>query len=203
MSAKSLALVVEALVAGQVVAVPTDTVYGFGVDARQPGAVDRLFELKMRPSRLALPVLVGEPSELCDLAVLSQAAQRLVERYWPGPLTLVLPRRAGVVLDLRGDPATIGVRCPAKAELRELLRLTGPLAVTSANRSGTAPLHSAQEVREQFGDTGMVVLDGGRCDGVPSSVVSLVGDEPKCLREGPVAFGEFLAVASGELPKEA
>jgi tRNA threonylcarbamoyl adenosine modification protein (Sua5/YciO/YrdC/YwlC family) len=189
--------VVEALAAGKVVAVPTDTVYGLAVDPRQPGAVDRLFALKGRPGHVAVPVLIADPAGLAELAESSPATGRLTSRYWPGPLTLVLPRRPGVAFDLGGDPATIGLRCPADALVRGLLARTGPLAVTSANRHGEAPLYTADEVGEHFGAALAAVLDGGRCAGRPSTVVSLIDGELQCLREGALAFSQLVATVAG------
>lgn len=188
----------EALAAGEVVAVPTDTVYGLAVDPRLPGAVERVFALKQRPERFQLPVLIADPIALFELAEATGAAQRLISRYWPGPLTLVLRRRSGVAFDLGGDSATIGLRCPANQLLRELLRRTGPLAVTSANRHGDEPLHSADDIREHFGEGVVAVLDGGRCDGRPSTVISLTGLDAKCLREGALSFAEVAAIAAGK-----
>ena len=197
MSPSELDALKEALAAGKVVAVPTDTVYGLAVDPRLPDAVDRVFALKQRPEQFQLPVLIADPDGALDLAEATAAAQRLILRYWPGPLTLVLPRRSAVELDLGGDRATIGLRCPAHSLLRELLRSTGPLAVTSANRHGEAPLRTADEVREHFGSGVTAVLDGGRCDGRPSTVVSLTGTDARCLREGALSFAEIAAVAAG------
>jgi tRNA threonylcarbamoyl adenosine modification protein (Sua5/YciO/YrdC/YwlC family) len=194
---RELDVLVEALAAGKVVAVPTDTVYGLAVDPRLAGAVDRVFALKQRPEQFQLPVLIADPAGLVDLAEATAAAERLISRYWPGPLTLVLPRRSGIAFDLGGDSATIGLRCPANSLLRELLRSTGPLAVTSANRHGEAPLRTADEVRGHFGAAVTAVLDGGRCDGRPSTVISLTGAGVKCLREGALLFAELAAIAAG------
>ena len=189
--------VVQLLEEGNVVAVPTDTVYGLAVDPRRPGAVGRVFALKKRPEQFALPVLISSPGEAEGLGEATPAAARLISAYWPGPLTLVMPRRAGVSLDLGGDPSTIGLRCPANDLVRGLLRRTGPLAVTSANGHGEAPLHTAQQVRERFGEGLAAVLDGGRCDGRASTVVSLIGAEVTCLREGELAFDELRTLAAG------
>lgn len=197
MNPRELDVLVEALAAGKVVAVPTDTVYGLAVDPRLAGAVDRVFALKQRPEQFQLPVLIADPAGLVDLAEATAAAERLISRYWPGPLTLVLPRRSGIAFDLGGDSATIGLRCPANSLLRELLRSTGPLAVTSANRHGEAPLRTADEVRGHFGAAVTAVLDGGRCDGRPSTVISLTGAGVKCLREGVLLFAELAAIAMG------
>jgi tRNA threonylcarbamoyl adenosine modification protein (Sua5/YciO/YrdC/YwlC family) len=186
---------VAALAAGAVVAIPTDTVYGLAVDPRLSGALERVFALKERPGELALPVLIAEPEEMAQLAEPPVAAVRLAGRYWPGALTIVVPRRDGVGFELGGDPATIGLRCPAHALVRKLLARTGPLAVTSANRHGEAPLKSAAEVRARFGAE-VVVLDGGRCDARPSTVVLFADGELRCLREGEIAFAELTAFVS-------
>ncbi len=197
MSRSELDELAAALSSGEVVAVPTDTVYGLAVDPRLPGAVDRVFALKRRPELFQLPVLVADPTEIVGLAQATAIAERLISRYWPGPLTIVLPRRAGVTFDLGGDPATIGLRCPKSPLLRELLRRTGPLAVTSANRHGEPPLSTAGEVRQSFGAGVTAVLDGGRCDGTPSTVISLACRDAKCLREGAIPFAEIAATAAG------
>ncbi|MGO9335476.1 MAG: L-threonylcarbamoyladenylate synthase [Acidimicrobiales bacterium] len=197
MNPSKLDEVEEALLDGEVVAVPTDTVYGLAVDPRLPGALDRLFALKKRPGQLALPVLIADPAGLADLAETTSAVDRLASRYWPGPLTLVLVRRPGVVFDLGGDPATIGLRCPANSLLRGLLRRIGPLAVTSANRHGEPPLHTADEVRGYFGANVAAVLDGGRCDGQASTVISLTGAGVTCLREGALSLAELATIAAG------
>ncbi|MGD1011523.1 MAG: L-threonylcarbamoyladenylate synthase [Acidimicrobiales bacterium] len=186
----------QALRAGQVVGVPTDTVYGLAVDPRLPGVVNKLFALKGRPIGIPLPVLVADPAELVDLATVEPAVGRLVARYWPGPLTLVLPRRAGIDFELGGRPETIGVRCPSQTLLRELLRRTGPLAVTSANRHGEPPLCTAEEVRERFGVDVAHVLDGGICDDRPSTVVDASGAQVRCLRQGSLLFAEIAALAA-------
>jgi tRNA threonylcarbamoyl adenosine modification protein (Sua5/YciO/YrdC/YwlC family) len=190
-------LAVQALADGRVVGVPTDTVYGLAVDPRQPDAVARLFAVKKRPEQFALPVLIAEASELGELAEVSPAAERLVARHWPGPLTLVLVRRSDLSYELGGDSCSIGVRCPANDLVRELLKRTGPLAVTSANLHGLAPLQTAEELDEHFGHRLGVVLDGGRLQASASTVISLTGPAPECLRRGVLDFAELKALAAG------
>ncbi len=197
MNDAEIGAVAEALRAGKVVAIPTDTVYGLAVDPRAAGAVSRLFAAKGRPVEVAVPVLIADPVELADLAVVTPPAARLASRYWPGPLTLVLARRPSVDFDLGGDRSTVGIRCPSSSIAHALLGLTGPLAVTSANRHGQPPLHTADEVREHLGGDLELVLDGGRCDGRPSTVISIVEGDLACLRLGTLDFDHIAATAAG------
>jgi L-threonylcarbamoyladenylate synthase len=182
----------DALRAGAVVAIPTDTVYGLAADPRLFGATDRLFELKGRPEGTALPVLVADRSAAALLAALDDRAESLIARFWPGALTIVLRRLGSVVFDLGGNAATIGLRCPAHDVGRRLLKRTGPLAVTSANLHGQPPCHSAEQLTAVFGDS-LRILDGGVCDGAPSTVVSLAGADIACLREGAIPMADVEA----------
>ena len=191
--------VVEALRSGAVVAVPTDTVYGLAVDPSLPGATDRLFQLKGRPAGLALPVLVAALEQATGLAApaaMGSAARRLAGRFWPGALTLVVTRRPGLEWELGGDPATIGLRCPAADVARALCAAVGPLAVTSANRHGGAPACTAAEVEAMFG-VELPVVDGGRCQAPVSTVVDTTTEPPRCLRHGGVAWDDVLAALEG------
>jgi L-threonylcarbamoyladenylate synthase len=187
----------EALADGWVVAVPTDTVYGLAVDPSQPEAVARLFALKGRPAEVPLPVLASGPEQVALVAGhLGPAAQHLADNYWPGPLTLVVPRRRGFTVDLGGPPAarqTVGVRWPAHPVIVALCDLLGPLAVTSANLHGATPATTADEVVRDFAaaDQPELVLDGGTCDGVPSTVVECRGPASRCLREGALAWADL------------
>jgi tRNA threonylcarbamoyl adenosine modification protein (Sua5/YciO/YrdC/YwlC family) len=167
--------------AGRPVVVPTDTVYGLAASLRAPGAVAELFRLKGRPRAKAIPVLAHDAASLEEIVSFDERA-RAAARLWPGPLTVVLPRAPGFDVDLGGTGSTVGVRVPAHPVARELLRRTGPLAVTSANLSGDPPLTTAEAAREVFGAS-VVVVDGGACDGAPSTVVDLTG-VPRVLRSG-------------------
>lgn len=187
---------VRAVRAGAVIGLPTDTVYGIGVDPSRPDATARIFAVKGRPETVALPVLLADPSRADELGEIGVVAARLIEHYWPGPLTIVVPRRRGVSLHLGGDGATVGLRCPGRGLTRRLLARSGPLAVTSANRHGEPPATTAAEVRSSLGDGVEIVLDGGLCDGAPSSVVSLAGETPEVLRVGAISE-EDLAGAFG------
>jgi L-threonylcarbamoyladenylate synthase len=186
------------LARGRPVGIPTDTVYGLAVDPFRPGATDRLFAAKRRPRDVNLPVLVSGREQVERLATaLPDGACALMERFWPGPLTVVLPSRPDLGADLGNDEATVGVRCPAHPVPLALCRAAGPLATTSANRHGQPTLVSAAEVVAAFGGTVPVVLDGGPCEGLPSTVVDCTGQEPKLLREGRVPWPEVQAVFCG------
>ena len=185
---------VAALRRGEVVAVPTDTVYGLAVDPRAPGGVERVFAAKSRPESTALPVLVADLAQAeplvhpADHAALSAIAGA----HWPGALTVVARRAAGVDVALGGDGRTIGLRCSLHPAVRALCRAVGPLAVTSANLHGGTPCTTAAEVRSIFGAV-LPVLDGGPCVGVPSTVVALTSDGgARLLRTGPVALADVL-----------
>ena len=169
---------------------PTDTVYGLAAAPGVAGATAAVFALKGRPDDTPLPVLVSGREQAEAVGRMDGPAARLAERFWPGGLTLVVPRRPGVDWELGGNPATIGLRCPAHPVPRELCARCGPLVATSANRHGEPALAGAAEVVEAF--PGLVVLDGGECRGVPSTVVDLTGNEPRLLRSGAVAWEDVL-----------
>lgn len=183
-----------ALRRGRLVVLPTDTVYGIAALPRSQGGTAELFAVKERPSDKAIPVLGASPADLAEVVDFDDRARAVAGAFWPGPLTLVLPRRAGWPYDLGGaDPTTIAVRVPSHPTTRALLELSGPLAVTSANRSGAVPATSIEEARAALGDAVAVYLDGGRCEGAPSSVVSLV-DGLELLRAGAVSLEEIHSV---------
>ena len=179
---------VSALNAGEVVGLPTETVYGLAVVPAITGAVDRLFAAKGRPGSVPVAVLVADGASAASLA--AEALPRsLVTRHWPGPLTLVVRRREDLDWDLGGDPETIGLRCPDHDLARRLCEAVGPIATTSANAHGQPTPSSAHAVAEALGGGSVaLILDGGDCAGAPSTVVDLTGDVPVILREG--ALGE-------------
>jgi L-threonylcarbamoyladenylate synthase len=180
--------VVAALLAGDPVVVPTDTVYGIAVDPTRPGATDRLFAVKERPATVAVPVLATDAEQAFAMASdVPEAAVRLAARFWPGGVTLVVARRAGLDLDLGGDDdRTIGLRVPDHPIARRLTARVGPLATTSANRHGRPTPETASAVVAELGGAVAVVLDGGRCTGAPSTVVACREDGVTVLREGRV-----------------
>jgi tRNA threonylcarbamoyl adenosine modification protein (Sua5/YciO/YrdC/YwlC family) len=187
----------QALEDGRVVAIPTDTVYGLAVDPFRPTAADRLFAVKRRPRTVDLPLLVAGADQVPTVATgVPQVAELLMARFWPGPLTLVVPRRPDLEADLGDDEATVGVRCPDHPVPLVLCRRRGPLATTSANLHGEPTLTTATEVGAAFGDSVEVVLDAGPCTGLPSTVVDCTGEEPKCLREGRIPWAQLVAALS-------
>jgi L-threonylcarbamoyladenylate synthase len=185
----SHAAVLEALDNSLVVAVPTDTVYGLAARIDRPDAIAAVFAAKARPAGLALPVLIGRWRQVPEVAgVWSHNASMIASRFWPGPLTVVVPAVDGLGERL-GSEGTVGLRCPQYRSVQALCRDAGPLAVTSANPHGVPPCTTAAEVVEAFDAAEVaVVLDGGRCDGEPSTVVDCTVEPPVCLREGGVPW---------------
>ena len=180
---------------GAVIAVPTDTVYGL-VCLCNAAAIDRLFAVKERPSHKALPVLLGD-AEQASAVVRSAgqaSAQALIERYWPGPLTLVLPARSHLPAALTAGGETVGVRLPAHPFLRALARRVGPLASSSANRSGEAPCATPAAVLAQLDGRIPLLIDAGPAPlAQASTVLDLSAPQPKLLREGPIGPQELAA----------
>ena len=173
---------------GELVVLPTDTLYGVGADAFSPDAVARLLRAKERGRDLPVPVLVGSWRTVNGLVdTLPPGAQELIAAFWPGGLTLVLRQGDGLSWDLGDTQGTVAVRMPLHPVALDLLVETGPLAVSSANKSGHPPAATAADAQAQLGDAVSVYLDGGEVDTpVPSSIVDLTGAEPRLLREGAV-----------------
>lgn len=182
-----IAEAVAAIRAGEVVGMPTDTVYGIGVDPRDEAAVARLFELKGRPEHKPVGLLVATVEQAGEIGEINDLAAELARRHWPGGLTLVVTPRV-VLADWVGDRQlrTVGIRVPDHPVARALLEETGPLAVTSANESGGAEAMSDREAREIFGDRVAVYLEGVAPGGEASTVVDATGAELTVIREGPV-----------------
>lgn len=192
--AEAIGLAVKALSSGDIIGVPTDTVYGLAADPFHTGASDRLFRLKARPRSVELPVLVGSAEQALALCTaVPAAARRLMRRFWPGPLTLVLPRRPDLDADLGEEDATIGIRCPAHPVPLAICDQAGPIATTSANRHKQPSLTTAKEVMESLGHELALVLDAGTCDSPASTVVDCTGEAPKVLREGRLSGEEITA----------
>jgi tRNA threonylcarbamoyl adenosine modification protein (Sua5/YciO/YrdC/YwlC family) len=194
----SVADIVRALEHGQVVGLPTDTVYGLAAALTRSAAIDQLFVLKGRPADLAIPVLVADLAQAEEVAGgADPRLTMLADHFWPGALTVAVPRGDGSGAALGGDPATIGVRCPDDDVIRALCRRVGPLAVTSANRHGGRPARTAAEFRAIFSADVGAVLDGGLRDNQASTVVSVVEGAPRCVREGAIPFAAVVAALAG------
>lgn len=176
-----------AILDGHVVGLPTDTVYGIGVDPFNFDAVDRLFELKGRPQHKPIGVLVATVSQAAEIGEITEDAATLANRHWPGALTLVVTPKV-VMADWVGDQQrrTLGIRVPDHPVARELLELSGPLAVTSANESGGSETMNDREARDVFGDRVAVYLEGTAPGGEASTVVDATGSGMKVIREGPI-----------------
>jgi L-threonylcarbamoyladenylate synthase len=185
---------------GELVVFPTDTVYGIGTRPDEPAATARVFEAKRRPRDLELPVLVATVGAARAVAAFDGRAERLAAALWPGPLTLVLPRRADASRwDLGGDPTTVGVRAPHHPLALALLAETGPLAVTSANLSGRPPAETCDELQSLFGDQVGIYL----CEEVPlgriaSTVLDLAHGPAKILREGSLSREALIELLANE-----
>ncbi len=192
--AEAIAVAAEALREGDIIGVPTDTVYGLAADPWHSGASDRLFLVKGRPRNVELPVFVSGPEQARDVSAnLPAVAERLMGSFWPGALTIVVPRRPDLEADLGEDDATIGLRCPAHPVPLALCREYGPYATTSANRHGLPPATDAVTLARDLPGVELV-LDAGLCTGEPSTVVDATGEVPKLLRPGSVAWERILEV---------
>jgi L-threonylcarbamoyladenylate synthase len=185
----------QILQSGGLVAFPTDTVYGVGALAFDAAAIEKIYAAKGRSTEKAIPILFGDAADLEQVtAQVSEMALRLATRFWPGPLTLVVPKHPSLPEAVSTAP-TVGVRVPDHPVARALLRAAGPMAVTSANLSGQASPCTAQEVCNQLGGRIPLILDGGGTPGgVPSTVVNCLGAEPQVLREGPITLAQIQAV---------
>lgn len=177
------------------VAFPTDTVYGVGAMVFIASAVERLYTIKGRSTDKAIAVLVGRADDLKKVTIsLTPLAEKLAHAFWPGSLTLVVPKHPAVPEAVSALP-TIGVRLPDHPAARQLLERTGPLAVTSANRSGEPSAVTGVEVLTQLSGRIDVLLDGGHVPGgIPSTVVDCTNEIPRVLREGPITLADIEAV---------
>jgi L-threonylcarbamoyladenylate synthase len=184
----------EILKTGGLAAFPTDTVYGVGTLAFEGKAIESIYIAKDRPIEKAIPVLIGDSDDVEQVGIdISDSVRRLAARFWPGPLTILVPKRADLPKAVSAT-STVGVRVPDHAVARALLRAAGPMAVTSANISGGQSPVTAQQVYEQLAGRIDLIIDGGKTPGgVPSTLVDCTTRELKVLREGPVSLQELLA----------
>lgn len=180
---------------GGLVAFPTDTVYGLAALPSKPAYIESLYTVKGRESTRAIAILISSAEELRETSVNpNKTALLLARRFWPGPLTLIVPRHPDLPDILSPNP-TIGVRVPDHEFALSLLRVTGPLGVTSANLSGQDNTTTADEVLEQLDGRIHLLIDGGKSPGsVPSTVVDCTTNEPVILRTGPVSLSDIETV---------
>ena len=193
---RGVADAVSALRRGELVVLPTDTVYGLAADAFSPPAVDRLLAAKGRGRDMPVPVLVGAWRGLDGLADhVTPTMRTLVEHFWPGPLTLIVRAAPSLAWDLGETRGTVAVRMPLHPVALAVLEETGPLAVSSANRTGAAPPSTAAGAQEQLGTSVSVYLEAGSTgEPVASTILDLTGDRPQVRRAGALATDELRAV---------
>ena len=190
--------VARAVRGGGIVAVPTDTLYGLAVDPFRPEAVARLLAAKGRPPERALPLIAATTDQVSRcFGPLSSVAQRLADRFWPGPLTLLLPAPGDLPAGVSAGTGRVGVRVPAHAVARGLCRACGHLlTATSANLSGQPPASDPEEVARTLGDRIDVLLDAGHTQGgAPSTIVDVTSAAPRLVRDGAVEWHEVEACA--------
>ena len=195
--AQGIAAAAEALRGGDVVVLPTDTVYGIGADAFNNDAVAKLLATKRRGPDMPVPVLVGSWTTIQGLVrEFSDTAKILVEAFWPGGLSIVVPEAPSLPWNLGDTRGTVLLRMPNQPLALELLQRTGPMAVSSANISGNPPALNAANAKQQFGDAVGIYLDGGDAQvGEPSTIVDISGPQPVVLREAAISaehIGEVL-----------
>jgi len=197
-SPESLHLAREILQVGGLVAFPTDTVYGVGALAFDGSAVASIYVAKDRPLEKSISVLIADYADLAKVARnIPPMAETLARHFWPGPLTLVVPKDPRLPMAVTSTDK-VGVRLPDHPVSRDLLRLAGPMAVTSANLSGGPNPSTAQAAYAQLGSRIALILDGGEAPGgVPSTVVDCTGSKPLVLREGPIKPAEIQALIIG------
>ncbi len=185
---ETMEIAMEELKKGSVIAVPTDTVYGIACLLENESAIHEIFRIKERDTTKAIPLLIGEYEQIiCTTDGISESAQKLAKRFWPGPLTLVIPKRLELPEVLTPYP-TVGVRMPAHTWLCQLIRNVGVLAATSANISGGENPRTARDVLFQLDGRIPLIIDGGACEGgIPSTVVDCSQEEIAILRAGGVS----------------
>ncbi|MFN8383209.1 MAG: L-threonylcarbamoyladenylate synthase [Anaerolineales bacterium] len=179
---------------GGIVAFPTDTVYGLGALAFDNAAIESIYTAKDRPVEKAIPILIGDLSDIDKVAVnIPSMALRFAARFWPGPLTCIVPKKQTLPLAVSAT-STVAVRIPNHPDALALLRAAGPMAVTSANISGQQSPSTAEEVYAQLNRRIPLILDGGKTPGgIPSTLVDCTGSEPVILREGPISLADLLS----------
>jgi L-threonylcarbamoyladenylate synthase len=194
MTLDELAAVIEQ---GGVVAIPTDTVYGLACHPDRADAAERIFAIKRRPPGMELSLLGASRDDLARFGELGGLAQSLAERFWPGPLSIIVPVKAPRHPAVPRSGDTISLRVPASEPLRELLRITGPLATTSANRHGRPPVATAQDVAAILAGEIDGILDGGPAAGQASTIIDCSVTPARVLRTGPLGDAELRPYLEG------
>ena len=181
--------------AGGVIAFPTDTVYGIGASAFNETAIEKIYQVKKRSHLKAIPILISDANELSQIVTpINPITYKIVNNLWPGALTLILPIHPNLPGNL-SEKDTIGVRVPDHDLVRELLRVTGPIAATSANLSGKPSALTAEDVIHQLGGSIDLILNGGPAPGgMASTVLDCSGEEPAIFREGPVSWEQIALI---------
>ena len=199
---RGIAAAVEAVKSGELVVLPTDTVYGIGADAFTPHAVTALLNAKGRGRHMPPPVLVGSRHTLDGLVYsLPKTARELADAFWPGALTIIVEHSPSLQWDLGDTGGTVAVRMPLHPVALEVLRETGPMAVSSANKTGQPAAVTAEEARDQLEYSVRIYLEAGPCpDPVPSTIVDVTGDVPRVLRDGAVPIEKLRDVVPDILP---
>lgn len=197
---QAISKAVETIKCGGTIAFPTDTVYGLAVDPFNPQALNRIYAIKERSIEKAIPVLIGDIQQIEMLvSEVIEPARKLTDAFWPGPLTLILPKAANIPDDLSPYP-TIGIRMPKHEFTLRLLQATGPLATTSANISGDSNPTTCEDVIKQIGGRIDLLINGGKTPGaVPSTVIDLTGKPLKLLREGPISRTDLCALLNEDV----
>jgi L-threonylcarbamoyladenylate synthase len=201
LSARDCDEILSCLRNGGVIGYPTDTAYGLGADPSNDAAVRRIFEIKGRPETKPILLVVDSIQMVQTVASIPESFHRLAERFWPGPLTLVLPAASSVSNTLTAGTDTIGIRWPLAAFANRIVTALGrPLTATSANRSGTPSAVSAENVRSQFGTSLDILVDGGLLTHPGgSTILDLTHPRPLLLRAGPVSVQELNTLLNGQM----
>jgi L-threonylcarbamoyladenylate synthase len=199
---KNIVAASEIVRKGGLVVYPTETVYGLGCDPFNIEAVKRVFQVK-GDRKKPLPILASSIKYVEKVAYLSESAKCVVAKFWPGPLTIVLPKKASLPDIVTCNQHSVGVRIPKHDVAIRLIQLSNGLSVgTSANKTGKKPPQTVKEAMEQIGKEVDVILDGGPASfGISSTLVDLTSAKPKLLREGPISLREILAAISPERPQ--
>lgn len=190
---------IDALKKGEVIAFPTETVYGLGAIASLQAAFDRLVKVKKRPPEKPFTLMGGNHFSFDDYAIISEGVRRVIARFVPGPLTLLLPPKPGLSHFITLDSPTIGIRVPGYKELCDFIDRVGqPLLVPSANKSGEPPLTDAESVYKIFNGEIPYIIDAPSGKSLPSTIINFALDEPKLIRQGGLNFNDIMAVYKGE-----